>query len=68
LQKTAFDRFLWAQFGQIFESGFSATGCPQREQNFAVGVRFFEQYAHCTKTRSWWPQSGQNFELAGMVL
>jgi hypothetical protein len=68
LQKSASGKFTFPQFGHDLVAGFSSVGWPQREQNFAVGVRFFEQRAHCSKTKSWWPQSGQNLELAGMEL
>ena len=33
--------------------GFSSAGWPQREQNFALGVRFFPQFAHFWKTSCW---------------
>jgi hypothetical protein len=62
LQKTASAKFSLPQFGQNFVAVFSSTEWPQREQNFAVGVRFFEQRGHCSNTNSWWPQSGQNLD------
>lgn len=52
LQKTASVKFSFPQVGQNFASGFSSAGWPQREQNLAVGVRFFEQREHCSKTKS----------------
>jgi len=42
-------RFSPPHFEHLFGSGFSSTGWPHREQNFALGVRFLPHFTHCLK-------------------
>ncbi len=48
----------------FFGTGLLPAGLPQREQNFAWGVRFLPHFGQRLKTTSWCPQAGQNVESA----
>ena len=60
--------FSLPHFEQNVGLGLSSEGWPQREQNFALGVRFLLHFTHCLKTSNWCPQNGQNFASEGIDL
>jgi hypothetical protein len=58
-------RFSPPHLEQTLDKGFSSVGRPQREQNFAFGVRFFPQWAHSAKTNLLVPALGTELGIGG---